>query len=302
MAVILASIDAARTFRGSLEGWLREMDGRGEVIVVDASRDGTADAIEASFPAVRVLRQPPGRLAPELWRDGLEATEAPLVAFSTAQMVPGVGWRRAMLERLEETGAAAVGGPIDPPNEYVPGCWATYLHRYLQYLRPILNPERTEPAGDNAVYRRDRLDALESLWDGGFWEVEIHRALRARGERLVLAEDAVVAYQGGPIPSSWLGQRYAHARRYGASRARGLATASRVARIVAAPAVPAVLLKRIVAGLTARGQSPIDWLPALPYLFPLLAAWSLGEARGLGAGLLGTRRPKVVTSSPMTVD
>src|SRR4051794_14992180 len=129
MAVILASIDARRTFRSSLDGWLREVDGRGEVIVADASRDGTADAIEASFPAVRVLRQPPGRLAPELWRDGLEATEAPLVAFSTAQMVPTVGWCRAMLERLEETGAAAVGGPIDPPNEYVPGCWATYLHR-----------------------------------------------------------------------------------------------------------------------------------------------------------------------------
>ena len=58
------------------------------------------------FANVRVIRRPVGRLAPELWRDGLNATDSPLVAFSTAAIVPAPGWLDAMLARLAETGAA----------------------------------------------------------------------------------------------------------------------------------------------------------------------------------------------------
>jgi hypothetical protein len=294
MALVLASIDAQGTFRGSIERWLLEMDGHGEVIVVDASRDGTADEVETRFPTVRLLRRPPGRLAPELWRDGLEATDAPVVAFSTTQIQPAEGWRSALLDRLEETGAAVVGGAIDPPDQYDLKSRAVFLLRYIHYLRPWIDPGRLEPPGDNAAYRRDRLGGLESLWEGGFWEVEIHRALRARGERLTMAEGAVTVLRGvGPL-FPLIAQRYAHARSYGASRARGLGTRARLARIAAAPVVPAVLLWRIGSALTARGRSLLPWLPTLPYLLPLLAAWSLGEARGMGAGLLGRRRDRSV--------
>ena len=299
MVVVLASIDAQSTFRGSLERWLLEMDGPGEVIVVDASRDGTADEVARWFPQVRLLRRPPGALVPELWRDGLEANEASLVAFSTTQMFPAEGWRRAMLERLEETGVAVVGGPILPSTTVAEVAQrAVYLHRYVHYLQPLINPEGVEPPGDNAVYLRDRLDGLESFWKDGFWEVEIHRALRARGERLTLSDGAVRHYGIGPW-GRLLRQRYVHARHYGVSRAQHLGKAARLARIVAAPVVPAVLLCRIVAALRSRGQSLLPWLPTLPDLVSLLAAWSLGEARGMGAGLLGARRSRnVVTSSP----
>jgi hypothetical protein len=283
MAVILASIDAAGTLRGSLERWCHEIDGHGEVLVVDSSRDGTADEIAACFPQVRVLRRAPGRLAPELWRDGLEATDAPLVALSTTRMIPASGWRQAMLETLEATGAAVVGGPIEPPGpsdrDHV--TMAVYLLRYINYLPPLIDAKRIEPPGDNAVYVRDRLDGLESLWEGGFWEVEIHRALRARGEALVMARDGAVVHSGEGRFFSLLEQRYAHARHYGANRARRFGTADRLVRIALSPLVPSVLLGRIVAALPARGQSLRRWMPALPCLLPLLAAWTLGEARGM---------------------
>ena len=301
LTVVLASIDAAGTCRGSLEKWLHELDGHGEVLVVDSSRDGTADEIAAGFPRVRLLRRPPGRLAPELWRDGLQATDTPLVALSTIRMRPASGWRLAMLEQLEATGAAVVGGPILPPDCYGHDhvSMAIYLLRYLNYLPPLIDPDRIEPPGDNAVYVRERLDGLEPLWEDGFWEVEVHRALRRRGESVAMARGAAVVHSGEGRFFRLLRQRYAHARQYGASRARGFGKADRLGRIVASPLVPAVLLSRIVATLSARGKSLRPWLPALPYLLPLLAAWSLGEARGMGAGLLGARRARnVVTSSP----
>jgi hypothetical protein len=264
MAVVLASVDPAAQGRGTIERWRRELRDEDELIVIDG---------------------PSGRLAPELWRDGLEATDRPVVALSTTAMCPTPGWRRAMLERLEATGAAVAGGPIRPLADD-PVSRAIFLLRYVNYLPPLIHREGVEPPGDNAVYRRDRLEGLESLWKEGFWEAEIHRALRARGERTIMAEGGVVEHHGEGCLFGLLQKRYAHGRRYGASRAKDRGPAWRLLRIAAAPLVPFVLLGRIARALRSRGQSLVPWLPALPALLPLLAAWSLGEARGMGIGLL----------------
>lgn len=280
LAVIVAANDARGTVLASLARWRAEAD---EVVLADASRDGTAEAAEGAFPDVRVLRAPVGRLAPELWRDGLDATEAPLVAFTTAAMVPKPGWRLAMLDRLDATGAAAVGGPIVPGIRLSATDRALFLLRYARYLPPLDPDDPLGPPGDNAVYRRASLRGLEPVWAGGFWEVEVHRALRARGERLALAPEASVSFLGGSRLVPALRQRLAHARRFGASRAGRMGTIERLARSVASAAVPGVLLGRIGASLRARGEGLGPWLPALPSLSLLLAVWAAGEARGLWA-------------------
>jgi hypothetical protein len=292
VAVVVASIEARTSVEASLGRFLDEAGERDEVILVDASRDGTADVAEAAFPRLRVVRRPAGRLAPELWSDGLRATDAPLVAFSTAQMVPQPGWLTALRSRLESTGAAVAGGPIEPSPWLAPSDRAVYLLRFVNYLRPLPDEDRIDPPGDNALYRRAALEGLESEWEGGFWEAEIHRRLRARGERLVLASGAIVEFQGGGRLSLALRQRRQHARIYGAARAARMGPAQRLARSAAAPVVPAVMLRRIAAALAARGRSFGPWVPALPTLGLLLAAWSVGEAAGtcLGGAAAPSRR------------
>ena len=52
-------------------------------------------------------------------------------------MIPARGWLDAMLARLEETGAAAVGGPIEPAEGLSATDRAVYLLRYVNYLRPL---------------------------------------------------------------------------------------------------------------------------------------------------------------------
>jgi hypothetical protein len=288
MAVILASTDAPAKWRGVIERWLLELRDEDELIVVAAARDDLAVEPAPAWPRVRVLRRPAGRLAPELWRDGLEATDQPLVAFSTTSMVPAKGWRRGMLGRLEATGAAVVGGPIRPPQSRDPLGRAVFLLRYVRYFPPVIDPRNAQPPGDNAVYRRDRLEGLESLWEEGFWEVEIHRALRARGEQTAMAELGLVEHQGEAGLLRLIQERHAHAYRYGVTRAREFGVVRRLMQITAGPLVPMVLLGRMAVALWARGQSLVPWLPAVPCLLPLLVAWSLGEARGMRAGLLGS--------------
>ena len=296
LAMVVAAVDARATALESVGRFLDEVRGEGDLVVVDASCDGTADMIEAGFPGVRVLRRRPGRLAPELWGDGLAATDAPLVAFSNAAMVPSQGWLRALRDRLDETDAAAVGGPIEPGEGLGPTDRAVYLLRYLNYWQPGAGGRPVEPPGDNALYRRERLSGMGDLLRTGFWESEVHARLRSRGERLVSADGARVSFRGGARLAPMVGQRFRHGLRFGASRAGRMGATARTVRAVAAPAVPAVLLGRVARGLRAIDQAPGPWLAALPGLALLATAWAAGEARGTWTGPPRSTAPGVLRS------
>jgi hypothetical protein len=274
VAVVVAATEPAPAAASSLSRFGDEVRGRGEVILVDGTREGTG----LEMLGVRAIRHEARALAPVLWEVGLEATDAPLVAFSTTAMLPRPGWLSALLDRLDATGAAAVGGPIAPGPGLSALDRAVYLHRFVSYLPPVPEPVAQGPPGDNALYRRDRLRGLEPLWSGGFWEATIHRALHGRGETLAFASGAVVEYRGGSRFAPTLRRRIAHARHFGAGRD------GRLIRTAAAPAVPAVLLARIARTLRRRGQRAGPWLAALPHLGWLLPAWSLGEVAGAWLG------------------
>jgi hypothetical protein len=278
--VVVASVDAEATVLSSLAGFLDETKPNDEVILVDASRDGTVPIVERAYPEIRILRHPRGRLVPELWAAGLRVASTPYVAFSTAQMRPRRGWLTALFERLAATRSAGAGGSIAPGRGITLSDRALYLLRYAQYLPPVPTSARFEPPGDNALYVRNRLASVEKVWREAFWEVEVHRALRARGEALTCAPDAEVEFLGGTDFGSAVAHRLAHARNYGFGRVRGRAWGHRLARSVAFPMVPPLLLSRILRSLRSRGEPLEPWLPALPRLMVLLSVWSLGEAQG----------------------
>ncbi len=278
VAIIVASNDSAIDPRPSLSRFADEVAGRGEVILVDASRDGCIlDPLE-SGRNVRILRRTPGMLAPELWRDGFRATDAEIVGFSTTAMIPEPRWLDAMLDRLQTTDAAGVGGPIMPAAKLSPTDRAIYLLRYVNYYKPSLSD--AEPPGDNAVYRRERLEKHRELIDRGFWEIDIHRALRLQGDHLAMAENASVIYQGGSRLLVSLRQRLRHAAIYGASRGSAMTTIERALRTALSPMVPALIFHRMIAVMRSNFIDMMPWVPALPSLALLSTAWAIGEAVG----------------------
>lgn len=279
VAVVVSVTDPSSIAGNGPSRFAEEVQGRGSVVFVDGT--GT-DSIDPDPPAIRVVRGKIGALAPELWRDGLRATDEPLVAFSTASMVPSPGWLDALLARLDETNAAAVGGSIAPAEGLSITDRAVFLLRYANYLPPLPGTA-VEPPGDNALYRRDRLEGLSALIDRGFWESEIHRGLRARGETLALAGGATLRFHGGSPLAVTLRQRFRHARSYGASRGSRMKVLERLARSIAAPLVPAVLAWRIARCLKMRGEPVAPWLSSALQLAGLSAAWTAGETCGFWA-------------------
>jgi hypothetical protein len=284
MTVVLAAVEARKTVGESVARFTDELRGRGEVLLVDSSRDGTADEAATCKPSLRILRRPNGLLVPQLWRDGLLAATTPLVAFSTAQMVPRAGWCSAMIEAIHAVDAAGVGGPIAPGERLSNVDRALYLLRYASYLPPLLSSSHFDPPGDNAVYQREQLLAVRESWMRGFWEIEVNERLRDRGKSLATAGHAIVEYRGGATMGASTRQRHAHARQFGAYRARSRSLTHRVGRTLISPAVPALLLSRIVRRLKQRGEPIGAWTRALPQLAVLLSAWSLGETTGAWLG------------------
>ena len=286
VAIVLASIDASATIGASVREFLTQLGDRGRVIVADGSRDGSAEIAQAVSAEVQVVDRTPGTLAPVLWREGLVASETEVVVFSTAQMIPRSGHVDALLAALDLLGASAVGGPIAAGRNLSAVDRAMYLLRYANYLPPVPESSTFDPPGDNAAYLRRDLDLVADSWRSGFWEIEVHRQLRALGRRIATVPTAVVEFAGGCTLGGAIAHRLAHARRFGSGRSEGRGLAARIVRSSAAPVVPPLLLSRIFKNLRARGEPLGPWLPALPHLGVLLSAWSLGEATGalLGPG------------------
>lgn len=283
VAVILASTGCGDVCEASVAGFLREVGERGEVVVVEGATEVGEAAGTSTYlthPNLRILRSPDSRLVPELWRDGLRAVDADLVAFSTTQMVPRAGWLDGLSGRLDGTSALGVGGAIEAGDRLGPVDRAVYLQRFLAYGPDVPLPAR--PSGENAAYRRDRLMEVEDAWAEGFWEAEVHRRLEERGGTWEVAPGAVVEYAGSTRLLAMARQRVAHARRFGAVRASG--RTDRWARGLATPLVPAVLLVRAGRGLMRRGMAFRPWLGAIPSFLLIAGAWAVGETLGAWSG------------------
>ncbi len=288
LSIVVACIEAERTIAGCLASLAEATRGLPvEVIVAHASAVGFAERVLALWPGARIVSSPPGALVPRLWGDGLKAARGGVVAFTLGQCRLAPGWARALLEPVE-AGASGAGGPLalDPDSGVVD--WAVYLLRYSAFAPPVAGGRVAEVAGDNAAYDRGALERHGSTVAAEFWEVDLHRRVRAEGGHLRMVPEAIAAFGRSFSFGTIFRHRFTHGRHAGAFRAStGAASAARI--VLAAPLVPVVLAGRCL--MRAAGRRELRWraVIAVPVLLALGAAWAAGEAVGAWA-LLGLRR------------
>jgi len=289
--VVVAAQDVRTTIGLCLKAVAAQLGPGDAMLVVDASRDGTAAAVRRDFPVIRLISGAPGALIPQLWRDGLAATtDGPweLVVLTTAHCVPDDGWLVGLRTAVSMPGTAAAGGPIEPGPEMGVCDWAVYLQRYSGMMRPLPRGPVADLAGDNAVYRRSALADIDAatadLIATGFWEPFVHAALQRQGWRLTTAPDAVVRYHRSYGVRAFCVQRFRHGRSYGAWRTVMQPGRLRAVRAGTAPFVPILLLGRIALRVRRKGRFGREFLRAAPLLALFLVAWAAGELVGVVAG------------------
>jgi hypothetical protein len=129
--------------------------------------------------------------------------------------------------------------------------------------------------GNNALYRREDLDALSGEWRDGFWEAEFNEVLvRGRGPFWYVPEACIDQRQMRGL-LEYISLRYRHGRCYGARCGK---PHSAVFFFVAA------LL--FVRGLRAavRSGKAVRFGTAAPLLIVYYFAWAAGEMVGYLAG------------------
>lgn len=219
----------------------------------------------------------------ELRSRGMLAANGAIVALIEDHGIPSDDW----LERLIEAHrgpAAGVGGAIEN-GVTRPLNWAVYFCDFLRFQRPLPEGAVANISDANASYKRVDLDAIRPVWQDVFDEFTINGALRARGEVLAFAPEAVLTqHRQGLRLVPALTERFVWGRSFGASRAKLAGTAHRLSRAILAPALPVVILVRMTVMAWKKKRTWGAFAKALPLTASLVLSWSCGEFVGYLSG------------------
>lgn len=255
-----------------------------EIIVVDASRDESAEIARGHDAAPQVITLPPDTLVPHLWAEGIRRSRGRWVALSTGHCVVPREWAESLVQALRG-GARGAGAGLLPLRGIRALDRAVFFLRYggfLELTRGEPRPADDIP-GDNAAYGGDEVRTFVRSAHDGFWELEYHEEI-AKMDGVLTAVPAATAGFGVAFPFfTILRHRFDHGRRFGAWRAtEGGEGRWRV--LLPSPIVPLILLGRTIRRIRAFPELRGDLLQAVAPFLCLAGAWAAGE--GLGA-LLG---------------
>ena len=252
----------------------------------------TVDAIPLDAPAVQGFRGV--RVVPfeavasstaAARAAGVRAARAPIVAFVEDHCFPQPGWAAALVAAHREPWAA-VGPAVGNANPHSAIGWANLLIEYAPWLEPATAGAVEHLPGHNSSYKRNVLleygPALETMLES---ESILHWDLRAKGFALLLEPAATTLHMNFTTIGASTRLRFHSGRLFAAARARRWPLGRRHLYTAAAPLIPLVRVRRILAQAWRRGDAalPANAFPALAFLLGCDAA---GEMAGylLGAG------------------
>ena len=292
VSVVVASVESGHSIDRCIDSVRKALSGMSaELLVVDASRDGSAQIASERIGRGRVVQCVPGTLTPELWAIGIAQTTGRIVALTTGHFVVEQSWIASLSSALTHRTVGAAGHVDLADEATVTDCAVFYL-RYSEFLN---EPQHTlgEVPGipaDNAAYDGDAVRRYVRASGEGFWEVEFHRQAHAEGRTLSIVQGATAMY-GRSFPfSTILAHRFHHGRHAGAWRAEH-GQRSPLVILLAAPAVPILLAARVWRRVKPSADHRRRFLRSLPQFMALATSWAAGEALGALFGGPAARRP-----------
>jgi hypothetical protein len=172
--------------------------------------------------------------------------------------------------------------------------WAFCFVDFFRYMNPIAEGPAPTLSVCNVAYRADDLRSIAEKWQDGFHETVIHDALRDARGPLWLTPRVQVYVRRDVRFGDAVYERYAFGRLFGATRIAHEPASRRLYFAAVAPALPAVLMSRMISKAKQDKALMGEFMRALPAILTMVLAWSWGEWLGYVTG----RRPRRITTAP----
>lgn len=288
LSVVIITPDQYATIRktvGHLQA--QTVAERLEIVIVAPSTDVlnlNPEALEV-FQAVRVAEVGMIQSTAAARAAGVREATAPVVAFAEDHSYPEPDWAEALIEAHRRPEVAVVGPVLGNANPATLTGWANLLIEYSPWLAPAEAGNVEHLPGHNSSYKRSILleyDAdLEAMLKA---ESILHWDLRKQGYQLYLEPAATTNHLNFSRPLDSIVLRFYGGRLFAAARSRRWSRLRRLLYAGAAPLIPLVRLRRILAELRKPGR-PGHLLPRiLPALIVGLIADGTGEMVGYISG------------------
>ncbi len=254
-----------------------------EVLVVDCRGPENVGRLRKRFPEARFIEVPRRESVPQLRAIGAQQAQGEIVAIIEEHCVAAPNWLETLTSAFSRD-YAAVGGPVDFRSDGRLRDWITYFIEYNSYLPPWTDGDSHNVGSANAAYRRNILNANVALLSAGYWEAALHPKLLAEGARFRSVPGMIVYHRGPFDYGYYVRQRYLFSRAFAGARRGTLPAAKRAAYLLAAPAIPFVLLARMASRVFAKRCHPDKFLLSLPLLVPAMTSYVCGEWMGYAFG------------------
>jgi GT2 family glycosyltransferase len=208
VSVVVCTYNGGRTLRQCLLS-LQGLDYPDyEVIVVDDGSTDDTRAILADFPEVRAIHQPNRGLS--VARNvGLQAATGQVVAYTDSDCFADPDWLTHLVDQLQRSGAAAVGGPnLTPPDGWAAACVAASPGQPTHVLESDQVAEHIP--GCNMAFRRKALlqvNGFDPVYRKAGDDVDICWRLQQAGKWITFAPGAFVWHHRRQGPRSYLRQQ-----------------------------------------------------------------------------------------------
>src|SRR5216683_3134360 len=285
ISVVMATKNPGRHLYPCLDS-LRDQDqsATAEIIVADASTDGSEQLILTRYPDVRVLHFEASMDPPQLIREALRQARGQIIAVTDAYCWFPPHWL-ANLQRAHEMDYAVIGGAVENGNSDGLLNWACFFADYGAFMLPAPRRVTSVLAGNHVTYKKWLIELKFDSMREGFWKVFFHQDLQCDGVRFLFDPSLVVYFTRHDTFLNFCRRYFRNARIFAALRCKRISSASRFLRLITTPALPAVLFCRRLIGLRTKGHR-VRFLASLPLLALFVTVWAVGEFAGylLGPG------------------
>jgi glycosyltransferase involved in cell wall biosynthesis len=284
ISVVIATKNPGQQLYPCLDS-LRDQDQSiaNEIIVADASTDGSEQIIRVRYPAVRVLHFDPSMGHPQLVREALRQARGQIIAVTDASCRFPPDWM-VRLHHAHSSDYPVIGGAVENRNSAGLLGWACFFADYGAFMLPASRRDTSVLAGNHVTYKKWLIDLKFDSMREGFWKTFFHQDLQREGVRF-LFDPSLVVYCARQNTFLNFSRRYfCDARLFAALRCKRISPVNSFLRLIATPALPVVLFYRRLAGLRTKGHR-VRFLLSLPLLAVFVTIWSVGEFAGYLRGL-----------------